>query len=59
MAGLTKAQRAAKEAAAEELKVDESITETKVETIVDNTVVKYRCDFKSYAEYSKYPGRKG
>lgn len=58
MAGLTKAQRAAKEAE-KELIVDESITETKVETIVDNTVVKHRCDFESYAEYSKYPGRKG
>jgi len=43
----------------EELVVDESITETKVEAIVDNTVVKYRYNFKSYAEYNKYKGRKG
>ena len=43
----------------EELVVKESITETKVETIVDNTIIKYRYNFKSYAEYNKYKGRKG
>ena len=43
----------------EVMTVDESITETKVEAIVDNTVVKYRYNFKSYAEYSMYKGRKG
>jgi len=39
--------------------VDESITETKVETIVDNTVTKYRCDFKSWRDYWDYKGKKG
>ena len=45
--------------AEEVMKVDESITETKVETIVDNTVIKYRYEFKSWDEYFKYKGKKG
>ena len=43
----------------EVMKIDESITETKVETIVDNTVTKYRCDFKSWDAYNQYNGKKG
>jgi len=42
----------------EEVVVDESITETKVETIVTEEI-KYRYEFKSWEEYNKYKGAKG
>jgi len=42
----------------EVMKVDESITETKVETIVSEDI-KYRYEFKSWDEYHKYKGEKG
>jgi len=52
MAGLTKAQRAEKEAAKAPTATE--IVEEKVEA-----EKKYRYQFKSYAEYFKYDGPKG
>lgn len=54
MAGLTKAQRAAKEAAKEE-----EVVETLHNVAPDSTDVKFRYDFKSWDAYNKYKGKKG
>ena len=42
----------------EVMKVDESITETKVETIISKDI-KYRHEFKSWRDYWDYKGKKG
>ena len=53
MAGLTKAQRAAKEAAAKEVEVQPEVV------VKEDETVKNRCDFNSWEEYNKYTGKKG
>ena len=65
MAGLTKAQRAEKEAAkvaAFKKDEEESPTQTApTEEVVDaqEEAIKYRCDFNNYDKYTQYKGAKG